>query len=79
VDDLFSAGDQVAFHARRSGTYGGGLTGLDAAVGSAACLPFSGIATVADGKITNARLIADRAGLARRLLDGPGSDGRTES
>lgn len=68
IDDLFSAGNQVAFHA--------GLTGRLAAdfqFGDAArreqevVLHMSGLLTLEKGRIVGGRVVRDRLGLYRRL------------
>lgn len=50
VDDLFSAGDRVAFHGSRRGEH---------------ALHFAGIVEVQDGTVTGGRVIRDRLGLAK--------------
>lgn len=68
VDDLFSAGDRVAFHVTQLGVYAGGLPGVDAARrGAAARLDCAGLARVADGHVASVRAITDRLGTARQL------------
>lgn len=62
VDDLFSAGDSVAFHVSQSGPYVGGI-GKDDRVGDTLVLRSAGIVRVADGAITGGRVIRDRGGL----------------
>lgn len=65
IDDLFSAGDQVAFRITQSGRV---LADFDAAsVGRSAILHMTGIVTVRDGRIVAGRVIRDRLGLYRRL------------
>jgi hypothetical protein len=67
VDELFSAGNQVAFHAVQSGRYLGGLSDTATAVGREAELSAVGMVTVgADGGIAG-RVVRDRLGLRRRL------------
>ena len=62
VDDLFSAGDRVAFHMTQTGTYVGGA-GKDDRLGTPATLRSAGIVTVVDGVIASGRVIRDRSGL----------------
>jgi predicted ester cyclase len=71
VNDLFSAGDRVAFHVTQRGRYRGGLAGVDAAaIGRAAELRCVGLARVEGGELRELRAITDRAG-ARRALERP--------
>lgn len=68
VDDLFSAGSRVAAAITLSGTYAGGLPGVDdALVGTRGELPVTLLADVHDGAVTGVRLVRDRWGLVRRL------------
>ncbi|WP_345379573.1 ester cyclase [Pseudonocardia yuanmonensis] len=72
VDDLFSAGAQVAFRVTRTGTYVGGLgpdAGIDdaALTGAPGTLHLVGLVTVADGRVAGGRIVRDRLGLARSL------------
>lgn len=78
VDDLFSAGDQVAFHIAQTGRVADDFpTGAgaqdDASQGdlvrqrSEAVLHMSGLVTVRNGRIVAGRVIRDRLGLSRRL------------
>lgn len=68
VNALFSAGEQVAFHATQRGAYLGGLPGVDrAAQGTEVDLHVAGIVTVRDGLVTGGRVVRDRLGTARRL------------
>lgn len=62
IDDLFSAGDRVAFHMTQTGTYVGGA-GKDDRIGEVAILRSAGIVTLAEGAITSGRVIRDRSGL----------------
>lgn len=67
VIDLFSAGDTVAFHAKVSGTYAGGLGAEhDTLRGRAADLYATGLVQVVDGRVRG-HLISDRHTLLRRL------------
>lgn len=67
IDALLSSGPEVAFHARQTGVYLGGLAGVEAA-GQAASLHVNGILRVADGRVEAGRIIRDRAGLRAALL-----------
>ena len=62
VDDLFSAGDRVAFHITQTGTYVGGA-GKDDRIGAPATLRSAGIVMILDGAIASGRVIRDRSGL----------------
>ncbi len=62
VDDLFSAGDRVAFHITQTGPYLGGAS-RDDRIGDPATLRSAGIVTVADGHVVAGRVIRDRSGL----------------
>jgi predicted ester cyclase len=65
IDDLFSAGDQVAFRITQSGRV---LADFAAALaGTPAILHMTGIVTVREGRIVGGRVIRDRLGLYRRL------------
>jgi predicted ester cyclase len=65
INDLFSAGDQVAFHVLQHGT----VTGEDPEFGGhgPAELYLAGVVTLAGEKVVSGRVIRDRLGLARRL------------
>ncbi len=62
VDDLFSAGDRVAFHMTQQGRYIGGA-GKPERVGDAATLRSSGILTMKSGQVVSGRVIRDRSGI----------------
>jgi hypothetical protein len=67
VEELFSAGNRVAFHAMQSGRYFGGLPRTSAAVGRDVELSVVGMVSVeADGTV-GGRAVRDRLGLRRRL------------
>jgi hypothetical protein len=66
VEELFSAGDRVAFHVVQSGRYLGGLPDTDGAEGRAAQLSAVGMVRVADGAVTG-HVVRDRVGLRRRV------------
>jgi hypothetical protein len=72
IDDLFSAGGRVAFHATVTGAYHGGLAGIDTArIGARATLRLAGIVTVQGGAVQRAHVVSDRLGLQRSLQDRP--------
>ncbi len=62
IDDLFSAGDRVAFHVTQTGEYLGGA-GKPDRVGSPAMLRSAGIVRVADGAVVGGRVVRDRSGM----------------
>ena len=67
IDDLFSAGDHVAFRLTQSGVLASG-SGLDSSqAGCTACLHMVGWLQVSGGQVVRARIIRDRLGLLRRL------------
>jgi predicted ester cyclase len=68
VDELFSAGDRVAFHATATGTYAGGYADLPPDLrGQPAVLRGAGIVTVDAIDVVEARVVTDRLGLQRSL------------
>lgn len=73
VLELFSAGDRVAFAATQTGTYAGGLDGLDSLVGRPAELRLAGLVQVEDGRVTGGRVVRDRLGTARALEEAAGA------
>ena len=69
VNDLFSAGDRVAFHVSQTGPYRGGLPGVARSrLGHPARLDCVGLARVAGGRVSAVRAVTDRMGTARVLL-----------
>lgn len=71
VNDLFSAGDRVAFHVSQTGRYTGGLPGVDDSKrGDTARVDCAGFARIADGRVQSARVITDRMGTARVITHG---------
>ncbi|MFN0303721.1 MAG: hypothetical protein ACKVQU_25580 [Burkholderiales bacterium] len=67
IDDLFSAGDRIAFHATQTGRFIGRLDVAPDAIGRAGTLFSAGIVSVdAAGRISG-RVIRERAGLARSV------------
>ena len=68
VDDLFSAGDRVAVRVTRTGTYAGGLDGVEpSAVGRPATLYLVALVTVTDGEVVGGYGVRNRLDLARSL------------
>lgn len=68
VDDVFSAGDRVAVRVTRTGTYAGGLDGVDdAAVGRPATLHLVALVRVAGGDVVDGYGVRNRQDLARSL------------
>jgi len=69
IDDLFSAGDRVAFritqHGRLREDFRTG--GIDTPAGTAVFLHMTGLVTVAGGRLAEGRVVRDRLGLLRRL------------
>ena len=72
IDELFSSGDQVAFHAGQTGRYLGGLDGVDDLVGRSATIELAGLVTVRDGRVVAGRVVRDRLGTARTLREQAG-------
>jgi predicted ester cyclase len=66
IDDLFSAGERVAFHATQTGVYIGGLDVPVSAIGRPATLYSVGVLRV-DGDYLSGRVIRERAALQRAL------------
>ncbi len=64
--ELFSSGDDVAFHARQTGCYQSGFAGI-ASTTSSMLLNVNGILRVQDGQVVSGRIIRDRSGLKARL------------
>ncbi len=70
INDLFSAGDRVAFHISQVGSYTSGWPGVDdALVGRPTTMNCVGFATVEGGAVTRVRAITDQLG-ARAALRG---------
>jgi predicted ester cyclase len=73
INDMFSAGDRVAFHIAQLGRLTADFSmGRAELVGTDVLLHMSGVVTVTKGAITAGRIIRDRLGLQRRL-DPPGA------
>jgi predicted ester cyclase len=67
---LVSAGKRAAFYVECSGSYAGGFADIDASLaGAPVMLRMSGLATVHEGQVTQAQVVADRLGLHRQLLE----------
>ncbi len=64
--ELFSSGDDVAFHARQTGQYLGGFAGIEASHKSW-LFNVNGILRVQDAQVISGRIIRDRGGLKTRL------------
>lgn len=67
ISELFSSGPEVAFHVRQTGSYLGGLPGVESR-GRTSVLHCNGIVRVQDGRVHSGRVIRDRAGLRASLL-----------
>jgi hypothetical protein len=68
INELFSAGNRVAFHVHCRGPYSGGFEDIDEAlIGSLATLRVAGLLTLADQQIVAAHIVTDRLGLHRGL------------
>lgn len=67
VVDIFSSGNDVAFHVRQRGRYRGGLPGV-ASRDRLEVLNVNGILRVEEGAVRAGRVIRDRGGLKARLL-----------
>lgn len=66
IDDLFSAGGQVAFHVGQHGTLIPGDFPFN--IKGTGLMHVAGLVTVAGGRVTGGRVIQDRLGLMRRLV-----------
>lgn len=66
--ELFSSGDQVAFHARQVGVYRSGLPGV-APTGRPTVLNANGLVRVRGGAVVEGRVIRDRMDLRGRLQE----------
>lgn len=65
VNELFSAGADVAFHVKQTGRYVSGFADLGPS--SPLTLISAGMVTVADGRVVSGRVVRDRAGLHRAV------------
>lgn len=76
INDMFSAGDRVAFHIAQWGRLTADFSmGRPELVGTDVILHMAAVVTVTKGVITAGRVIRDRLGLKRRL-DPPGARSR---
>jgi hypothetical protein len=66
-NELFSAGDRVAFHGRQLGHYAGGLDKAGGRAGAEASHHLAGIVRVIGGQVSSGRVVRDRLGLQRAL------------
>jgi len=64
--ELFSSGEDVAFHARQTGRYQSGFAGMEASTHNEV-LNVNGLLRVQDGQVVSGRIIRDRSGLKARL------------
>jgi hypothetical protein len=70
VDELFSAGEHVAFRVGQTGRYLGGLDGLDDLVGQTMTIETAaGLVSVRDGHVVDGRVVRDRLGASRTLRE----------
>ena len=69
VHELFSAGNQVAFHVAQTGRYLGGLDGVDDLIGRSTVIETAGLVTVREGRVVAGRVVRDRLGTARALRE----------
>lgn len=70
VNDLFSAGDDVAFHITVHGPYRGGLgAGAERFVGKPTALHVAGIARVANGDVASVKAVTARSQTLAELSD----------
>lgn len=68
IDDCFSAGQRVAFHATQTGPYAGGLDVPESCVGEPVTLYTVGVVGCGQDGMMHGRVIRERAGLQRELL-----------
>ena len=72
INDLFSAGDRVAFHISQTGSYAGGWPRVDdTLVGKSTTMSSVGLVAVEGGAVTGVRAITDQV-TARTALRGGG-------
>jgi predicted ester cyclase len=68
VEELFSAGERVAFRVVGRGGYAGGFTDVDRSlIGHRVALSVMGLLTMRSGQISNVQIAFDRLGLRRSL------------
>ena len=69
VEELFSAGERVAFRVVGHGSYAGGFTDIDRSrVGRRIALSVAGMLTARAGQVADVQIAFDRLGLHRLLL-----------
>lgn len=66
IDEIFTAGQRVAFHITQTGRYRGGLDLPESAVGAAATIYSVGVVSIDDGRLSG-RVIRERGAVLRRL------------
>ncbi|MEA3132515.1 MAG: hypothetical protein QOG17_361 [Gammaproteobacteria bacterium] len=69
LEELFSAGNRVAFRVVGHGRYAGGFTDIDARIGDRVNLSVAGLLTVHAREVTRVQIAYDRLGLHRCLLN----------
>ncbi len=67
IDEMFSAGQSVAFHITQTGRYRGGLDAPDSAVGETATLYSVGVVRIDEAGLLSGRVIRERGALQRAL------------
>jgi predicted ester cyclase len=68
VEEMFSAGERVAFRVVGNGSYAGGFTDIDRSlVGRRIVLSAAGLLTVRSGRVSDVQIAFDRLGLQRLL------------
>jgi len=68
INDIFSAGNRVAFHVSQHGAYVGGWPGVASeVVGKPTMMPCAGLATIENGAVRSVRAITDQLGARARL------------
>jgi hypothetical protein len=71
IDELFTAGDRVAFHLEHQAVYRGGFADIDSAqIGRPVTVRAAGMLTVRNGAVVDASVTTDRLGLYRYLKFG---------
>jgi hypothetical protein len=72
IDELHASGSVVAFHAKQTGIYLNGLSGIEPHQPNAV-LHCNGLIRVLDGKVESGRVIRDRVGLKASLKKAKGN------
>lgn len=71
IDEIFSAGERVAFHLEHEAVYKGGFADIDPVhVGRAVTVRAAGMLTIRNGSVVGASITTDRLGLYRHLRFG---------